>query len=190
MGQRKIGFTMFRCSLHVEADNTLCCPIDLFRRYQQVVFRKRSEDLLTNPKADRLLTQLSTEEFILFGTVVEEAVKTVALGLLAREKPVTVVVDACGYWNRAAADLAMRRIVAKGGNVITVGELLKRKLNRRFRYPNGRGARAVFDAHAERVYGGRTIDSARAHPLGSRLSESARKARISKSNRKRPRRST
>jgi nicotinamidase-related amidase len=134
-GQRKLGFTIFPLHAWVEADNTLTVPMDLFGCYQQVIFRKRTDDLLGNPKADRLLSQLPVQEYILFGTGLECSVKTLALALMTRGKRVTVVVDACGYWNRATADLALRKISAKGARLVTVCELLSRKLDRRYRYP-------------------------------------------------------
>lgn len=136
IGQRKVDFTTFPRNAYVEVDNTLSCPIDLFRRFQQVVFRKRSDDLLANPKADRFFTQVPTSEFILFGVAIEESIKALALGLLARDKRVSVVVDACGYWSRAMADLALRQITAKGADVISVSELLNRRLERKTRYPS------------------------------------------------------
>jgi len=148
-GQHKLNFTIFPLHAWLETDNTLSVPIDLFGQYQQVIFRKRADDLLTNPKADRLLTQLPVREYILFGTGVECSLKALALALLARGKHVSVVVDACGYWNRATADLALRKISAKGARIVTVCELLSRKLDRRYRYrvngnhtngTNGRGS--------------------------------------------------
>jgi len=146
-GQHKLDFTIFPLHIRVEADNTLSIPIDLFGRYQQVIFRKRTDDLMGNPKADRLLSHLPVQEYILFGTGIECSVKTLALALLTRGKQVSVVVDACGFWNRATADLALRQVAAKGAKLVTVCELLCRKLDRRFRYragvrhgpsPNGR----------------------------------------------------
>ena len=136
IGQRKVEFTTFPNNAHVEVDNTLSCPIDLFRQYQQVVFRKRTDDLLSNPKADRFFTQVPATEFILFGIALEESIKALALGLLARGKHVSVVVDACGYWNRAMADLALRQVTAKGADIISVSELLVRRLDRKTRYPS------------------------------------------------------
>ncbi len=133
-GQRKVPFTVFALSTRIEFDNTLSVPLDLFRRYQQVIFRMRADDLLGNPKADRFLTQLPTDEFVIFGNAIECSIKALALGLLARHKKVTVVVDACGYWSKAAADLALRQMAAKGARLITVDELSARKLCRRRRY--------------------------------------------------------
>ena len=134
VGQTKLPFTLFPLRLLMEVDNTFAVPIDLFRHWQQVILRKRTEDLFTNPKADRLMTHLVVREYVLFGTGVERSVKALALGLLAREKRVTVVADACGYWHRPTADLALRQIAAKGAQITTVDELLRHKLDRRHRY--------------------------------------------------------
>jgi nicotinamidase-related amidase len=140
-GQRKLDFTLFPARACVDMDNTLAVPVDFFRDHQQVVFRKRTDDLLANPKADRFLTQLLVDEFILFGNGIETSVKALALGLLTRGRVVTVVVDACGYWDAGAADLALRQIAAKGAGLITVDELMIRKLDRRVRYPHHRNGR-------------------------------------------------
>ncbi len=133
-GQRKVAFTICHRFTSVEFDNTLCVPADMFTHYQQLIFRKRDDDLLDNPKADRFLTQLSAEEFIIFGNGLERSVKMLALGLLARDKNISVVVDACGYWSRAKADLALRLMAAKGAKLLTVDELISRKLSRKRRY--------------------------------------------------------
>lgn len=133
-GQHKLDFTVLPLHARVEVDNTLSVPFDLFGQYQQVIFRKRTDDLLGNPKADRLLSYLPVREYILFGTGAECSVKALALALLARGKRVSVIVDACGFWNRATADLALRQVSAKGARLVTVCELLSRKLDRRYRY--------------------------------------------------------
>lgn len=151
-GQHKIPFTVFPQCAQIEVDNTLSIPLDLFGRHQQVVFRLRTDDLLTNPKADRFLTQLPVGEFIVFGNCAECSVKALVLGLLARHKNVAVVKDACGYWNEAYADLALRQMAAKGARLITVDELRARKLSREYRYAvasarrNGRDGRVRRDS--------------------------------------------
>ena len=133
-GQRKVEFTVFPLRERVEFDNTLSVPLDLFKRCQQVIFRQRGEDLLNNPKADRFLTQIAASDFVVFGNTIEGAVKHLALGLVAREKQVTVVVDACGYWDRVAADQTLRQLDAKGVHLITMDELSGRQLASRRRY--------------------------------------------------------
>ncbi len=80
------------------------------------------------------MTQLPTEEFLLFGNTLECSIKALTLALLTRHKKVIVVVDACGYWNKACADLALRQMAAKGGFFTTVDQLRTRKLDRSHRY--------------------------------------------------------
>lgn len=136
-GQDKIDFTLYGSYVQVEGDNTLAVPIDLFRRYQQVIFRKRTADFFLNPKADRFITQLPAAEYVVAGVCIESSVKAIALGLIARGKQVTVVVDSCGYFDRSEAELALRLLGAKGATLITVDELLNRRLPRPMRYPRG-----------------------------------------------------
>ena len=146
-GQRKIACTLFATHVHIEGDNTLSVPLDLFHQYQQVIFRKRTHDLLGNPKADRFLTQLPAREYVLFGVGLEYSIKALALGLLARNRKVVVVADGCGFWSRPEANLSLRLMGAKGIRLITVNDLLARRIKWRLRYPlrpqgsggNGRG---------------------------------------------------
>ena len=134
-GQEKIAFTVFGSFVKVEGDNTLSVPIDLFRRYQQVIFRKRTTDFFLNPKADRFLTQLPAAEYVIAGLGIEGSIKALALGLLARHKPVTVVIEACGFFDRSEAELTARLLEAKGVRLINVDELMARRLPRPVRYP-------------------------------------------------------
>ncbi len=133
-GQRKLIFTVMGSSVCIEGDNTLAVPLDLFGTYQQVIFRQRTRDLLSNPKADRFLTQMSADRFVLYGVALETAIKALALGLRARNRDVTVVVDGCGFWNPVEADLALRQLDAKGVRLITVDQLLRERLPRRGRF--------------------------------------------------------
>ena len=156
-GQRKVPFTLLPTRVWIEVDNTLGVPGDLFHGFQQVIFRKRTEDLLANPKADRFLTQLHVDEFVLLGNGIECSVKALALGLLARGKRVTVVVDACGFWDISTADLALRQIAARGARLISIHDLALRRLDRRFRYPihrNGHNGQS----HSAPAGNGRELD--------------------------------
>lgn len=157
-GQSKVGFTVFSRRIAVEVDNTLSVPVDVFRDYQQVIFRKRTDDLLANPKADSLLSLLPVDEFILFGNGIENSIKAAALALMAREKRVTIVPDACGYWSKAGADLALRQVTAKGANLLTIDQLLERKLDRR----HGLRWRVVLNGHHGDT--DRPVRNGRSHP--------------------------
>ena len=134
VGQRKLPFTVLPNHVFVAGDNTLGVSVDLFQKHQQVIFPQRDTDLFTNPKADRFLTQLDAEEFILFGAIAEYEIKAVALGLLVRNKRVTILMDGCGFWNLSEFDLSLRQARAKGARVISICELRERKLPRRWKY--------------------------------------------------------
>jgi nicotinamidase-related amidase len=122
-GQRKPEFTKLEPRILIEADNSLALPPDIMHSYRQIIFRKRARDVLGNPKTDRFLTQLQSDEFILFGVGLERAIRGLALGLLSRHKCVTVVADACGMWSHADADLVIRQLTAKGITMITTETL-------------------------------------------------------------------
>lgn len=124
-GQEKLPFTLQSPRIVVETDNYLSLPPDLIEHHRQVLFRKRTRDILSNPKADRFLTQLRPEEYIIVGVGLERAIRGLALGLLARHKKVTVVSDACGYWSGAEAELVLRQLAAKNVALTTVEELIK-----------------------------------------------------------------
>jgi len=122
-GQGKLDFTLLNPHCLVEADNSLALPPDLLKKYRQLIFRKRARDVLSNPKADRFLTQLEADEFIIAGVGLERAIRGLALGLLVRHKTVTVVWDACGFWSHADADLTLRQLAAKNIRLATTEEI-------------------------------------------------------------------
>lgn len=124
-GHQKPPFATLTPRIIIETTNNFDLPYDLMTRYHQIIFRKKDLDLFSNPKADRLLTELKPGEYIVYGTVLEREVKYMALGLLARHKKVAVIRDACGYWSEADADLCLRQMEAKGVRITTVDELVE-----------------------------------------------------------------
>lgn len=131
-GQRKLPFTLLPRRLILSCDNTLDVPCDLFSRYRQIILAKRSRDFLNNPKADRIISDLSVNHYIVFGVATEICVKSVVLGLIARRRNVVIVTDALGYWSAPDAELALRQMVAKGAVVATTDEVLS---GRSFEFP-------------------------------------------------------
>ncbi|HPD28420.1 MAG TPA: isochorismatase family protein [Phycisphaerae bacterium] len=124
-GQEKLPFTLLSPRTLVETDNYLSLPPDLQANNRQLIFRKRTRDILSNPKADRFLTSWQPEEYIIVGVGLERAIRGLALGLLARHKTVTVVTDACGCWSPADAELVIRQLGAKDIRLTTVEELTR-----------------------------------------------------------------
>ncbi len=117
-GQLKIGYTLMRNRASFPADGSTDLPRDMLRRYQQIILHKRCVDPFEEPRIDRLLSEVCAAEFILIGACAEGAVKAAALGLLQREKKVSVVVDAVGYHDNRDAKMAFRKMEAKGAKLI------------------------------------------------------------------------
>lgn len=132
-GQNKVDFTILQHRINFEVDTTLSLPGNPFKKVQQALFRMRGDDLFSNPKAERLFTYLPVKNYYIFGIGLECAIKSIVLSLLTRERNVSVIADACGYWQKQPANLALRQLNAKGATLITVDELLQRKLNHRYR---------------------------------------------------------
>ena len=122
-GQKKIRYTLLGNRISFAADGCTDLPRDILRRYRQIILHKRSIDPFEEPRIERLLSEVRANEFILVGASAEGAVMATALGLLQREKKVTIVVDAVGSHNQKEARLAIRKIEAKGAKLIETKRL-------------------------------------------------------------------
>jgi len=117
-GQSKIRYTLFNRRTDFPADGRSDFPTDVLRRYQQIILYKRCVDPFAEPRIERLLSEVIASEFVLVGATAEGAVKAAALGLLQRNRNVTVVVDAVGSHNRKEAQLALRKMQTKGAKLV------------------------------------------------------------------------
>lgn len=123
-GQRKLTCTLLPDRVWVDSDNCLCVSLDLLNQHQQAIFTKDHRDPFTNPKLDRLLTEVPARRFVLFGALLEECVRLLALGLLLRHRQVTVVQDACAWQDAEAGDMTLRQLSAKGCEMVATSQLI------------------------------------------------------------------
>lgn len=130
-GQQKLTCSVLPRRVVLESDNFLCVPLDIFHRYQQAIVTKSPRDPFANPKLDRLLTELPARRFVLFGVALETNLRLLSLGLLLRHRRVTLISDACGYWNDSDADMTLRQLSAKGCELLTAREFIDQGLNKR-----------------------------------------------------------
>jgi len=121
--QKKVSYTLRDKRVYFEADNSTDLSRDLFTRFEQVILGKRCEDPFDEPRAERLLTELRADEFIVVGAVAEGAVSATVLGLLQRGKRVIVLTDAVGVYDRKIADVALRKMLAKGAILMETKDL-------------------------------------------------------------------
>jgi nicotinamidase-related amidase len=122
-GQKKVSYTLRGKRIVFNADNSTDLPRDIFSHYEQVILSKRVEDPFDEPRAERILTELKADEFIVIGAPAENAVSSTVLGLLQRGKRVVVVTDAIGVYDRKNAEVAFRKWQAKGAILVETKDL-------------------------------------------------------------------
>jgi nicotinamidase-related amidase len=124
-GQQKVSFTLLPDRVLIDSDNCLCVSLDVLQQHQQAILAKEHRDPFTNPKLDRLLTELPIRRFVVFGISLEASVRLLGLGLLLRHRRVAVVYDACGWWNFEDGEMALRQLSAKGCELLTTRQLVE-----------------------------------------------------------------
>lgn len=125
VGQQKLSFTLLPRRVQVDSDNCLCVSLDILQAHQQAILGKEHRDPFTNPKLDRLLTELPVRRFVVFGVSLETSVRLLALGLMLRHRRVAVIYDACGWWNAEDGEMALRQLSAKGCEILSTEQLIQ-----------------------------------------------------------------
>ncbi len=123
LAHTKVSYTLLNNRISFSPDNNTDLPRDMLLRYRQVVLPKRCIDPFEEPRIDRLLSEVRAGEFLLMGTTAEGAIAATALGLLQRQKSVTIVTDAVGAHNSQEAKMALRKMEAKGAKLIETKKL-------------------------------------------------------------------
>jgi nicotinamidase-related amidase len=122
-GQKKIRYTLLSSRTSFAADDSTDIPEDILQCYRQIILHKRCIDPFDEPRIERLLSEVRADNFLIIGACAEDAIKATALGLLQRRKKVSVVVDAVGSFDRRNAELALRKMGAKGAKLIETKKL-------------------------------------------------------------------
>lgn len=143
---RKPAYALVHDTAVIESDNWPCVSLDVFERHQQVILTKCHSDPFTNPKLDRLLTEMAASRFVVFGLPVETSVRMAVLGLIRRGREVSLVHDACGWFHDAEAAMALRQLHVKGCQLLST-EAYVRDVESRLR-PRPR---------SRRLMGGRSV---------------------------------
>ena len=128
-GQRKLSFSLLPNRVQIEGDNCLCVSLNLLNEYQQAILAKEHRDPFTNPKFDRLLTELPSRRFIVFGMSLETSVRLLTLGLMLRDRPVVLVHDACGWWDAEEGEMTLRQLAAKGCQLLSTRQVIESTLS-------------------------------------------------------------
>lgn len=116
-GARKIRYTLRNRHADFASDGYTDFSREVLDEFDQVILEVRSEDPFEEPRCDRVLSEVKATDFIVIGGPIETTVKSVVLGLLLRQRSVTVLTDAVGSLEKNAADIALRQMQAKGARL-------------------------------------------------------------------------
>lgn len=117
-GFGKVPYTLRNRRLTFDTGDTTDFSRDMLHDKDQIILCKRSIDPFDEPRAERILTEARASEFVVIGGSTETSVLYTVLGLLTRGKSVTVLVDAVGSGDKSAAEIALRKMQAKGARLI------------------------------------------------------------------------
>jgi nicotinamidase-related amidase len=123
-GVRKIHYTLRDRHMDFGDDAGTDLPRQLLTDYNQVILYRHTEDPFDQPRIDRLFSETRATEFIVVGSLAEDAVRLLVLGLLVRKRAVTLITDAVGNRDKAAAEVALRQMQAKGAKLVDCKNLL------------------------------------------------------------------
>jgi len=120
----KIPYTLRNRRFTFDSGDTTDFSRDLLQKNDQIILCKRSIDPFDEPRAERILTEAKASEFVVIGGSAETSVLYTVLGLLTRGKSVTILIDAVGSREKSVADIAFRKMKAKGARLIESKSML------------------------------------------------------------------
>jgi nicotinamidase-related amidase len=113
-GERKLLRTVLPRRINLGLRNITDVPIDVFDRYQQVIFEKRHTDIFRHAAAERLITDIEAATFVICGAGVAHGIVEAAVGLRYRRFGVILAADAVAEVGDPQEAMAYRRMAAKG----------------------------------------------------------------------------
>ena len=114
-GELRVPRTVLPNHIAFGTRRTTDLPESILDQYQHVIFEKRELDILSNLRIERLLTQLSENTtFILCGAGLAGGIAQAAISLRSRKFGVILAEDAVTDLGDPNADMALRRMLAKG----------------------------------------------------------------------------
>ncbi len=113
-GEQKLERTILDSCINLGMRNSTDLPLDLFDSHQQVIFEKRNTDIFLHARIERLITELGRSTFMICGAGVTGPIAQAAIGLRMRGFAVVLASDAVVDFGDPEADMAYRRMLAKG----------------------------------------------------------------------------
>lgn len=122
-GHEKVRYTILANHRRYDAEHCLDLPPDIMEKYRQVIFERREFDPFMCDRFERLVNNFPFNHYILFGGAFEASVKLAGLGILSRNKKVTLIKDATASIFDSEHDYALKKLDAKGAELLTTRSL-------------------------------------------------------------------
>ena len=123
-GEKRISGALLARHVDLGIRNSTDLLPEIFEKYQQVLFEKRHTDVFAHAGAERLLTELQSDTFVICGAGTAHGIVQAALGLRHRKRKVVLATDAILDLDDRDAEMAWLRMLAKGAVPLTTDEIL------------------------------------------------------------------
>jgi len=133
-GEKRISGALLARHIDLGIRNSTDLLPEIFENYQQVLFEKRHTDVFAHAGAERLLTELHPETFVICGAGTAHGIVQAVLGLRHRQHNVVLATDAILDLDDGDAEMAWLRMLAKRAVPLTTDEILA--ASRRSRSPH------------------------------------------------------
>ncbi len=130
-GESKLARTILPRRINLGLRNSTDLPVDIFEKYQQVIFEKRDTNIFNHVRLERLLTELRKATFIICGADMGHGISQAAVGLRNRGFSIIVAEDAVLSRGGEMSDMARLRMEAKGAIFAKTSELIIPRPKRR-----------------------------------------------------------
>lgn len=141
-GEKRISGALLRSHIDLGMRHSTDLPPGLLQQYQQVIFEKRHTDIFLHARAERLLTELEAETFVVCGAGSARGIVEAVVGLRHRGFKIVLAADAILDLDDPRAEMAWLRMVAKGALPLSTAEIVSPP--RAIRRPGDASARRIL----------------------------------------------
>ena len=123
-GEKRPNGTVLRNYIDLGMRGSTDLPGDIFSHYQHVIFERRLTDIFQHPRAERLLTEIQVDTFIVCGAGSARGIVEAVIGLRQRNFKVILAADAILDLDDPRAEMAWLRMLAKSAVPLSTAEVI------------------------------------------------------------------
>ncbi len=123
-GEKRISGALLRRHVDLGIRGSTDLHRDILDQHRQVIFEKRHTDIFKHARAERLLTELEADTFVVCGAGSAGGIVEAVIGLRHRGFEVILAVDAILDLGDPRAEMAWLRMLAKKAVPLSTGEII------------------------------------------------------------------